>query len=165
MAGEEVPAASKRDPARFAVTVPTYFHVIRAGLTPEEGNLTDAQIGLRDRYLAAFGAWSAHCDHLLRHDPGYFEVLLDILLTSDDGVGLSAQEAALIRIALDACFTGLDRDALRQNIRHALRLGIAVEEIEQVLKMTAHLGVHSCAIGFPALREAKSSLQSAGKGR
>ncbi|HET6668087.1 MAG TPA: zinc metalloprotease [Intrasporangium sp.] len=44
MAGEEVPAGSKRDPARFAVTVPTYFHVIRAGLKPEEGNLTDAQV-------------------------------------------------------------------------------------------------------------------------
>lgn len=136
-----------------------------AGLAEERPELTVGQIALRDRYETAFGDWPPHCDYLLRRDKKYFEVLLDVLLMGHDGTGLSEREAALIRIALNACFTGLDREALRRRIRHALALHVAPAEIEQVLEMTAHLGVHSCAVGFPALGEARSALESTGAGR
>lgn len=136
-----------------------------AGLAKDRPEPPAELVALRDRYEAAFGEWPPYCDHLLRRDPGYFGVLLDVLLMGHDGAGLSAQEAALIRIALNACFTALDRDALRRCIRHALRLHVDPRAIEQVLEMTAHLGVHSCAIGFPALKEARSALESTGAGR
>ena len=44
MGGEEVPAGSRRNPKDFAVTIPTYVHVISAGLSPEEGNVPASQI-------------------------------------------------------------------------------------------------------------------------
>ncbi|MHC4048328.1 carboxymuconolactone decarboxylase family protein [Bradyrhizobium sp. 25ACV] len=55
---------------------------------------------------------------------------------------------------MNACFTALNSQGLRVQIRRALRLGIAQREILQVLQMAAHLGVHSCAIGMPVLMEA-----------
>ena len=86
--------------------------------------------------LAALGAVPLH--------PG-----CNALATAQDR--LSETDRTLIGIALDACFTGLNPDALRERIRRAIALGIDTRAILQTLQMTAHLGVHACALGVPAL--------------
>jgi len=125
-----------------------------AGRETFEGELSGQQQALREAYLARFGDFPDYCDQWLRLDPGYFAVLLDLLVGERGAGGLDEEASYLISIALSACFTGLNPSALRLQIRRALRLGIDKRKILQVLQMTAHLGVHACAIGVPTLMEA-----------
>lgn len=125
-----------------------------AGLEPFNGDLSGEQQALREAYLARFGDFPDYCDQWLRLDPGYFAVLLDLLAGEPGAGGLDEEASCLVSIALSACFTGLNPPALRLQVRRALRLGIDQRKILQVLQMTAHLGVHACAIGVPTLTEA-----------
>lgn len=136
-----------------------------AGLDVDQGELSDEQRVLRDAYAAQFGDWPDFCEQWLRYDPGYFAALLDLLAGGEAGDGLDQRSQCLISIALNACFTALNPQGLRVQIKRALRLGIGQREIVQVLQMTAHLGVHACAIGVPVLVEAldeRSSKAGAG---
>ncbi|MHC2281347.1 alkylhydroperoxidase/carboxymuconolactone decarboxylase family protein YurZ [Bradyrhizobium diazoefficiens] len=137
-----------------------------AGLQVGHPELTHEQTALRDAYVAQFGDWPDFCEQWLRGDPGYFAVLLDLLAGGQAGDGLDQRSQCLISLALNACFTALNPHGLRVQIRRALRLGIGQREILQVLQMTAHLGVHACAIGVPVLMEAldeRSSKAGAGE--
>ena len=118
---------------------------------PAVAALSPEQTAAKARYAARFDDWPAHCDLLLRLDPGYFAVMCDLLIRGETGDGLDERSDALIRLALDACFTGMNPDGIRLHIRRALRLGASPEEILQVLQMTAHLGVHACSLGVPLL--------------
>ncbi len=125
-----------------------------AGLQIDHCALTNEQQALRDAYVAQFGDWPDFCEQWLRCDPGYFAVLLDLLADRQAGDGLDQRSQCLISLALNACFTALNPQGLRVQIKRALLLGIGQREIRQVLQMTAHLGVHACAIGVPVLMEA-----------
>ena len=116
--------------------------------------LSAEQRKLRDDYQARFGDWPDFCDHLLRIDPGYFAVMLELLAVAPPSNGLDEKSRGLISLALSACFTSLNPHGLRLQIRRALRLGTDHREILQVLQMTAHLGVHACTVGVPLLLEA-----------
>lgn len=131
-----------------------------AGLVADQPELTDEQSALRSAYVAKFGDWPDFCEQWLRRDPGYFAVMLDLLAGGHAERGLDQRSRCLISIALNACFTALDPHGLRVQIRRALRLGIDQREIVQVLQMTAHLGVHACAIGVPVLMEALEERSS-----
>lgn len=125
-----------------------------AGGDTNQAALTDEQTALRDAYVAQFGDWPDFCDLWLRADPGYFAVMFDLLTVGDKSGGLDERSRCLISLALNGCFTALNPHGLRLQIRRALRLGIDKREILQVLQMTAHLGVHACSIGVPALMDA-----------
>jgi alkylhydroperoxidase/carboxymuconolactone decarboxylase family protein YurZ len=124
-----------------------------AGLKPAMPALTAGQQALRDAYVAEFGDWPDFCEQWLRHDAGYFAAMLDLLAGQRAAGGLDKPSRCLILIALNACFTALDPHGLRVQIRRALRLGIDTREILQAIQLTAHLGVHACAIGVPVLMD------------
>ncbi len=130
--GEELAAAGQAVPE------------LTAALSPE-------QAGLREAWTERFGDWPRHAEILLRLDPGYFALVLELSAYADPADRLAEQDRALIRLALDACFTGLNPAALREGIKRAINLGVGWQSILQVLQMTAHLGVHACALGTPAL--------------
>jgi alkylhydroperoxidase/carboxymuconolactone decarboxylase family protein YurZ len=113
--------------------------------------LTAEQERLKRTYLDRFGDWPRHCDVLLRLDPAYFGHVFELLTCAPSGDGLDERSRILIALALDACFTGLNPSGIRLQIRRALAHGIDWPDILQVLQMTAHLGVHACALGVPAL--------------
>lgn len=115
-----------------------------AGLSPDQETL-------KSSWQARFGDWPRHCEILLRLDPGYFALVLELSAFGNPVDGLAPIDRALIRLALDACFTGLNEAAMREGIRRAIALGADWRAILQVLQMTAHLGVHACALGVPAL--------------
>lgn len=125
-----------------------------AGLDSDQATLTNEQKALREAYVAQFGDWPDFIDLWLRADPGYFAAMLDLLAGGRRAGGLDEQSSCLITLALNGCFTALNPHGLRLQIRRALRLGIDRREILQVLQMTAHLGVHACAIGVPILMDA-----------
>jgi alkylhydroperoxidase/carboxymuconolactone decarboxylase family protein YurZ len=125
-----------------------------AGGTSDEADLSSEQTALRDGYVAQFGDWPDFCELWLRADPGYFAAMLDLLTAGRQAGCLDEQSRCLISLSLNACFTALNPQGVRLQIRRALRLGIDRREILQVLQMTAHLGVHACAIGMPILMDA-----------
>jgi alkylhydroperoxidase/carboxymuconolactone decarboxylase family protein YurZ len=125
-----------------------------AGLDSNQAALSNEQTLLRDAYVAQFGDWPDFCDLWLRADPGYFAVMLDLLAVGRRADGLDERSRCLITLALNGCFTALNPHGLRLQIRRAVRLGIDRREILQVLQMTAHLGVHACAVGVPVLMDA-----------
>ena len=133
------------------------------GLVSENAELSNEQSALRQSYVARFGDWPDFCDKWLRLDPEYFALLFELLAADDRADGLDDRSRCLISLALNACFTALDPDGLRLQIRRALRLGIDKAEIVQVLQMTAHLGVHACAIGVPILFEVMGGAPAATK--
>jgi len=125
-----------------------------AGLDADQASLSNEQMSLRDAYVAQFGDWPDFCDLWLRADPGYFAVMLDLLMVKDKSGGLDERSRCLISLALNGCFTALNPHGIRLQIRRALACGIDRREILQVLQMTAHLGVHACSIGVPVLMDA-----------
>lgn len=131
-----------------------------AGLDPENANLSKTQAALREAYVTRFGDWPDFCDLWLRADPGYFAAMLDLLAAGNQPDGLDERSRCLVSLALNGCFTALNPEGLRLQIRRALRLGIDRQEILQVLQMTAHLGVHACAIGVPLLMDAMDQTTS-----
>lgn len=133
-----------------------------------KAELSREQNLLREAYLAQYGDWPSFCDQWLRLDPKYFALMLDLLAGARRDDGLDNRSRCLISLALNACFTALNPDALRLQIQRALRLGVDKGEILQVLQMTAHLGVHACTIGVPTLLEAiteKAGKTGEGKSR
>ncbi|WP_202913132.1 carboxymuconolactone decarboxylase family protein [Acuticoccus sediminis] len=116
-----------------------------------ETALTPEQAALKTRCGELLGECPDALDLLLRDDPVYVERLLDLLDCPAPGEGLDETTRDLIDIALACCFTGYDEAAGRAAIRRALAHGVEVPAILQVLKMTAHLGVHACSVGLPAL--------------
>jgi alkylhydroperoxidase/carboxymuconolactone decarboxylase family protein YurZ len=129
--------------------------------TPE---LSAEQETLREHYRRLFGDWPDFCEHWLRLDPGYFALILELLAGSGRAGSLDEKSSCLISLALNACFTALRPEGVRLRIRRALQLRIDKAEIIQVLQMTAHLGVHACAVGVPimldVMAEATTGMQN-----
>lgn len=86
-------------------------------------------------------------------DPAYFGHLQALASTAESGQGLSAGERCLITIALHACFTAKQPEALRAALQQAHGLGVAREAVVQVIQMGAHLAVHGTALGITVLAE------------
>ncbi|WP_312834363.1 carboxymuconolactone decarboxylase family protein [Comamonas sp.] len=86
-------------------------------------------------------------------DPAYFGHLQTLARTAESGQGLSAGERCLITIALHACFTANQPEALRAALQQAHGLGVARDAVVQVIQMGAHLAVHGTALGITVLAE------------
>ncbi|SIT38301.1 conserved hypothetical protein [Paraburkholderia ribeironis] len=90
-------------------------------------------------------------------DRGYVSTLLDFLEHGGTGRGLNDAERGLVQIALHACFTAFNRDALSRLIRVALDAGTSVPEILQAIQLGAHLSVHGTALGATVFSELRAS--------
>lgn len=119
-----------------------------AGCTPPEDPAAEA---LLDRYAKLFGdrpRWLAMSAHL---SPEWGEALVTLLETGEQDSRLSQLERTLIRLALASSPTHLNANAVRVETRRALALGGSPEEIAQVFQLVAHLGIHACSDGIPAI--------------
>ena len=59
----------------------------------------------------------------------------------------------LIAIAINASTTHLYKPGMRFHMRRALRIGVPVGEIVEVLQLASVLGIHTCSMGMPILRD------------
>lgn len=104
-------------------------------------------------HLKATGAWNKAWDEFAAFDPVWTEKFIDMgTLPMRSGV-LDAKTIELIAIAVDASCTHLYAPGVRRHIRAALDLGATQEEIMAVLQLVSVLGIHSCALGAPILKE------------
>lgn len=92
-------------------------------------------------------------DAVARLDPGYVEVLLDFIEHGRPQGGLSPAERSLVQLALHACFTAFNRDAVRQIAATALAQGLSPAELLQAIQLGAHLSVHGSALGADVYRQ------------
>jgi len=88
-----------------------------------------------------------------RLDAGYTEALLDFVEQGRPGSGLSAPERSLVQLALHACFTAFNADAVRQIVTTALAQGLTPAELQQAIELGAHLAVHGTALGAKVFRQ------------
>jgi alkylhydroperoxidase/carboxymuconolactone decarboxylase family protein YurZ len=88
-----------------------------------------------------------------RLDAGYTEALLDFVEQGRPGSGLSAPERSLVQLALHACFTAFNADAVRQIVTTALAQGLTSAELQQAIELGAHLAVHGTALGARVFRQ------------
>jgi len=58
-----------------------------------------------------------------------------------------------VQLALHACFTAFDPDAIRRIVPTALSQGLAPAELLQAIQLGAHLAVHGTALGVNVYRQ------------
>ena len=66
----------------------------------------------------------------------------------------------LLSIAFDASYTHMYAPGTRRHIKSALKLGVTIEEIMEVLKLCVVQGVQSCNMGVPILAEEIAKLSA-----
>ena len=66
---------------------------------------------------------------------------------------LAPKEVELISIAVDVSITHMYAPGMRRHIRAALKLGVTMEEVMEVLKLCVAFGMSACNMGVPILAE------------
>ncbi|WP_170066070.1 carboxymuconolactone decarboxylase family protein [Novosphingobium guangzhouense] len=89
-----------------------------------------------------------------RVSPEWASALANLQVVAERTSRLTPCERALIRLALAASPTHLNERAVRIEVREALDAGASAEEIAQVFQLVAHLGLHACTDGIPAVMRA-----------
>jgi alkylhydroperoxidase/carboxymuconolactone decarboxylase family protein YurZ len=115
---------------------------------------------LRDEFIEARGYWNEFWDALLDLDEDFFEAYTRFSSVPWKHGPLDPKIKEFVYIAVDAAATHLYVPGIRQHIRQAISHGATVEEIMEVLELTATLGIHACNIGVPILLE---ELEAAGQ--
>jgi alkylhydroperoxidase/carboxymuconolactone decarboxylase family protein YurZ len=121
---------------------------ILAELAPpgeHEHEAIDAALQARIERLGPAHALSLQA--IARLDPGYARTLLDFIEQGRPQQGLAPAERSLVQLALHACFTAFNPQAVRQIIATGLSQGLQRAEMLQAIQMGAHLAVHGTALG------------------
>lgn len=71
---------------------------------------------------------------------------------------LQPQLIELIFLIIDVTATHLYAPGVRRRIQNALRLGLSQADILEVFKLASVVGIHSCALGVPILKEELQAL-------
>ncbi|MBN3854805.1 carboxymuconolactone decarboxylase family protein [Paraburkholderia sp. Ac-20340] len=123
------------------------------------GERRSAGIPAGEAFKAAYPVAASSIEYLAQFDAEYAQVVTDFMQFGGTGKGLSANERLLVQIALNACFTAFNPEAVRLHIRAALNTGISASEILQVIQLGAHLSVHGTALGAVSLNEIIESVE------
>jgi alkylhydroperoxidase/carboxymuconolactone decarboxylase family protein YurZ len=66
---------------------------------------------------------------------------------------LDPKLAAFVRLKIDVSATHLYAPGVRRHIKAAIELGATREELLEVIKLSAVIGIHACATGVPILAQ------------
>lgn len=105
------------------------------------------------------GSWNPLWDGLHELDPAWTEQFMAMAMQPYQSGVLEPKVVELLCIAVDAAATHMYSPGVRRHIRMALELGATCEEILEVLKLSAVLGIHACNIGVPILLEELASRE------
>jgi alkylhydroperoxidase/carboxymuconolactone decarboxylase family protein YurZ len=103
--------------------------------------------------MRAIGQWNAAWDPFFELDPVWTDEFMAVGAGIYGSGVFSPKEVELLSIALDASVTHMFAPGVRRHIQNALKAGATVQEIMEVLKICAALGVHSCNMAAPTLEE------------
>jgi alkylhydroperoxidase/carboxymuconolactone decarboxylase family protein YurZ len=113
--------------------------------------LTPRQEKLKAAFIANRGYWSAMWDGVLALSPDFFEAYGEFSSVPWKTGTLEPKIRELIYIAIDASTTHLYEPGIRIHMENALKLGATPAEIMEVLELVSVLGIHTIAVGLPAL--------------
>ena len=105
-----------------------------------------------DRMKSA-GQWNTGWDAFFEIDAAWTEAIIAASLPVYTSGVLSPKLAELLSIAVDASITHMYAPGTRRHIQTALKLGVTIEEIMEVLKICVSLGMQACNLGIPILAE------------
>ena len=103
--------------------------------------------------MKAAGQWNAGWDGFFEIDPSWTEAIIAASLPVYTSGVLSPKLAELLSIAVDASFTHMYAPGTRRHIQTALKLGVTIEEIMEVLKICVSQGMQACNLGVLILAE------------
>lgn len=115
------------------------------------GPLTPRQEKLKADFIANRGYWSDLWDNVLALSPDYFEAYSAFSSVPWKIGTLEPKVRELIYVAIDAATTHLYEPGILIHMENALKHGATPGEIMEVLELTSVLGVHTVAVGLPAL--------------
>ena len=113
--------------------------------------LTPRQEKLKAEFIANRGYWSDLWDSVLALSPDYFEAYAAFSSVPWKTGTLEPKVRELIYVAIDAATTHLYEPGTRVHMENALKQGATPQEIMEVLELTSVLGIHTVAVGLPAL--------------
>jgi alkylhydroperoxidase/carboxymuconolactone decarboxylase family protein YurZ len=113
--------------------------------------LTPRQEKMKADFIANRGYWSDMWDGVLALSPDYFEAYLEFSSVPWKTGTLEPKVREFVYIAIDAATTHLYEPGTKIHMENALRHGATPEEIMEVLALTSVLGIHTIAVGLPAL--------------
>lgn len=113
--------------------------------------LSPRQEALKAEFIANRGYWTELWDNVLAIAPDFFEVYKDFSSVPWKFGTLEPKVRELIYVAIDAATTHLYEPGILIHMENALKHGATPAEIMEVLELTSVLGVHTMAIGVPAL--------------
>ena len=87
---------------------------------------------------------------VLRDAPAWTEAIIAASLPVYTSGVLSPKLAELLSIAVDASINHMYAPGTRRHIQTALKLGVTVEEIMEVLKICTAQGMQACNLGVPS---------------
>ncbi|MBT3494008.1 MAG: carboxymuconolactone decarboxylase family protein [Rhodospirillaceae bacterium] len=122
-------------------------------------DLNQRQQAIKDSFIENRGYWAKIMDQLLLLSPDYFEAYTELSSVPWKHGVLEPKVKEFMYIAADASTTHLYNAGTRIHMQNALRHGATVDELFEVLQLTASLGIHSCTVGVPILLE---ELEAAG---
>ena len=105
-----------------------------------------------DRMKSA-GQWNSAWDPFFEIDAAWTEAIIAASLPVYTSGVLTPKLAELLSIAVDASITHMYAPGTRRHIQTALKLGVTIEEIMEVLKICVSLGMQACNLGIPILAE------------
>jgi alkylhydroperoxidase/carboxymuconolactone decarboxylase family protein YurZ len=113
--------------------------------------LNPRQEKLKADFIANRGYWSSLWDSVLLLSPDYFEAYAAFSSVPWKTGTLEPKVREFVYIAIDAATTHLYEPGTRIHMANALQHGATPAEIMEVLELTSVLGIHTVAIGLPAL--------------
>jgi alkylhydroperoxidase/carboxymuconolactone decarboxylase family protein YurZ len=103
--------------------------------------------------MKSAGQWNTAWDAFFEIDAAWTEAIIAASLPVYTSGILSPKLAELLSIAVDASITHMYAPGTRRHIQTALKLGVTIEEIMEVLKICVSLGMQACNLGIPILAE------------
>lgn len=103
--------------------------------------------------MKAVGGWNSLWDGLNEMDPDWTELYMKMATQPYQSGVLAPKVVQLMCIAVDASATHMYAPGTRRHIQAALNVGVTPQEILEVLKLATVVGIHSCNLGVPILRE------------
>lgn len=135
-------------------------HKAGFSLQNQRNSEDDATFQMLDDYRKVFGECPSWLETLAYLAPEYTRALINVFTISEEHSSLSDKEKVLIRLALAASPTHLNRDGIRTEVQRAMALKVTTDEIIEVFQLVAHLGIHACVDGVPAIVRAFQKSQS-----
>ena len=115
--------------------------------------------------MRAIGQWNTAWDPFFELDPTWTDEFFATAIPMYKSGVLSPKDVELLSIAGDASFTHMYAPGTRRHIKAALKLGVTMEEIMEVLKLCVVQGVQACNMGVPILAEEIARLSAIPKER